>query len=116
MTQMKTRLSIFALALVALAATPTLGLARGSSSNSSFGNSSNNKKFKPPEHHETTIATVTADSITISEDKTKLTYPITKFVEVTIDGQKATAADLKPGMLVSVTKADQTRLSRITAT
>lgn len=109
---MKTRLSILSVALVASLALPSLAFAKGS--NSSFGGK--NAKIKAPEHHETTIATVTADQITVSQDKTKVTYSMSKFTEVTIDGQKATAADLKPGMLVSVTKADQTRLSRVTAT
>jgi TusA-related sulfurtransferase len=35
---------------------------------------------------------------------------------VTLNGQKAALADLKPGMIVSVTLSDPTRLSRIAAT
>ena len=74
------------------------------------------KKGRPPQHHETTIASATATSLTIKEDKTQRTFAISPFTEITVNGQKAGAADLKPGMFVSVTMTDATRLSRIAAT
>jgi hypothetical protein len=74
------------------------------------------KKAKPPEHHETVIASVTPSAVTITEDKTTKTFAITQFTEISVNGRKSTAADLKPGMLVSVTLTDPTRASRITAT
>ncbi|MDQ6765748.1 MAG: hypothetical protein M3Z22_06575 [Verrucomicrobiota bacterium] len=65
--------------------------------------------------HVTLITSVTADSITISEDKVPKTYTITPFTEITVRGQRAKITDLQPGMSVSVTLGDQTRLSRINA-
>ena len=72
-------------------------------------------KSTPPPVHTTTIATVTATSITINEDKTPRTFAISQFTEVTVNGARATVADLKPGMNVSITLKDPTSLSRITA-
>jgi hypothetical protein len=87
---------------------------RGGDSTSDF--STKPKKGKRPAHHETVITSATATSLTIKEDKTEKSFVISPFTEITVDGQKATAADLKPGMFVSVTFTDATRLSRITAT
>jgi hypothetical protein len=66
--------------------------------------------------HETVISSVTDSSIVIASDKVPKTYAVTQFTEVTLNGQKAALADLKPGMKVSVTMSDPTRLSRIAAT
>ena len=73
-------------------------------------------KSTPPPVHETKIASLTATSITINEDKTPRTFTISQFTEVTVNGQRATLADLKPGMNVSITLKDPTSLARITAT
>jgi hypothetical protein len=73
------------------------------------------RKATPPPIHETVISSVTPTAITIAEDKAPRTFTITQFVEVTVDGQRASVADLRPGMMVSVTLIDQSRLSRITA-
>jgi len=73
-------------------------------------------KPKAPQHHETVIGSVSASSITIKEDKTERTFAISPFTEITVNGSKAAAADLKPGMFVSVTLTDATRVSRIAAT
>lgn len=74
------------------------------------------KKAKPIEHHDTTITSVSADSIAIDEDKVPRSFKITQFTEVTLRGQKAAVADLKPGMMVSVTLgADPAVASRIAA-
>jgi hypothetical protein len=64
-----------------------------------------------------TIAAVTADSITIKEGQTTKTLGITQFTETTVNGRKATAAELKPGMTVNVTLGtDPTKAARINAT
>ncbi len=74
------------------------------------------KKAKALEHHDTVIASVAADSITIDQDKVPKSFKPTQFTEVTLRGQRATVADLKPGMLVSVTLgADASTASRIAA-
>jgi hypothetical protein len=74
------------------------------------------KKKKGPEYHDTVIASVTGNSIVITEDKTTRTFPITQFTEITVKGQRATLADLKPGMAVSVTLGtDGVSASRIAA-
>jgi hypothetical protein len=101
MKKLSISLSAFALLLVILIPFSTFG---------------KGKKATPPEHHETVIASVTANSITITEDKATKTFTVTQFTEVTVNGQRATLADLKPGMVVSVTLMDASRLSRITAT
>ncbi|MFL6590926.1 MAG: hypothetical protein ACJ8M4_12230 [Chthoniobacterales bacterium] len=76
------------------------------------------KKAAPPPPIQTpTIASVTAASVTVSEWKTTKTLGINQFTEITVNGQKATAAELKPGMAVSVSLAtDPTKASRIVAT
>ena len=98
----KTLLSVALAALVSL--TPGFVLAAGK------------RKYTPPPIHETKITSVSATSITISEDKNTKTLTINQFTEITLNGAKATAADLKPGMRVSITMRDATTLSRIAAT
>ena len=74
------------------------------------------KKAKAVEHYDTVIASVAADAITIDENKIPKSFKITQFTEVTLRGQRATVADLKPGMLVSVTMgSDRAIASRIAA-
>ena len=74
------------------------------------------KKPKEPQHHTTVISSVSADSITIAEDKVMRTFAITQFTEITVKGQRAKLADLQPGMAVSVTLGtDPTKLSRVSA-
>ena len=80
-----------------------------------------------PAHQETIIGSVTPTSITVTTQtlagngKTVLassskTYAISKFTEITVNGQKATAADLKPKMKVSVTMGmDPSQAARIVA-
>jgi hypothetical protein len=75
------------------------------------------KKPSPTPSQAPTIASVTGNSITVMEAKVSKTLTITQFTEITVNGQRATAAELKPGMIVSVTLGtDPTRASRITAT
>lgn len=80
-----------------------------------------------PTHHVTVISAVTASSITVETqvvadkggkvlDKTSRTYGVTNFTEITVNGQRATLADLKPKMKVSVTiGTDPTKAARIVA-
>ena len=71
---------------------------------------------KEPEYHDTVISSVTGNAITITQDKTPRTFPITQFTEITLKGQRATVADLQPGMGVSVTLGtDGVSASRIAA-
>lgn len=74
------------------------------------------KKKKGPEYHDTVIASVSAIAIVVNADKVTKTYPVTKFTEITVKGQRATIVDLKPGMAVSVTLGtDGVSASRIAA-
>jgi len=92
---------------VALCAVLSLTLAFGASK----------KKKEPPVVHVPTIASVTATSITVTEEKGAKTLGITQFTEITVNGQKATAAELKPGMAVTVALGtDPTKAARINAT
>ncbi len=74
------------------------------------------KKKAEPEQHGTVISSVTPTAITVTEGKTVKTFVISQFTEVNLNGQRATVADLKPGMTVNLTLADASRLSRINAT
>ena len=82
-----------------------------------FGASKKPKATPAPIIQTPTISAVTADSITIKEGQTSKTLGITQFTEITVNGRKATAAELKPGMTVNVTLGtDPTKASRINAT
>jgi hypothetical protein len=74
------------------------------------------KKKPIPEPHQTVITSATESSVTVKEDTVTKTLAISAVTEIKVNGQKATAADLKPGMIVSVTLTDPTRASRIIAT
>jgi hypothetical protein len=75
------------------------------------------KPSPPPQIQTPTIASVTPNSITVMEGKMAKTLLITQFTEINVNGQKATAADLKPGMTVSVAvSTDATKAARINAT
>ena len=74
------------------------------------------KKKAEPVQHGTIISSVTPTVITVTEGKVAKTFAITQFTEINVNGQKATVADLKPGMTVNLTLADPSRLSRIVAT
>jgi hypothetical protein len=74
-------------------------------------------KPKPrPTVQKTAIESVTATSVTVKEQTGMKTFTISSLTEVTVNGQRATIADLKPGMFVSVTLRDPTNASRIVAT
>jgi hypothetical protein len=77
---------------------------------------SKKKDWPPPLIKAPTIASVTATSITVMEGKITKTLGITQFTEITLNGQRATAADLRPGMIVSITLGtDPTKANRINA-
>jgi hypothetical protein len=74
------------------------------------------KKATPPQHKEPVISSVTGNAITVTEGKVTRAFKITQFTEINVNGQKATMADLKPGMTVNVTiGTDPTRASRVNA-
>jgi hypothetical protein len=72
------------------------------------------KEMPPPKAPVVTQASATA--VTVAEEKTTKTFAITQFTEIFVNGQRATAADLKPGMTVTVTIGmDPSKASRINA-
>src|SRR5690348_176240 len=73
------------------------------------------KKATPPPHHEPTITAVAGNTITVSDDKSAKTITLSSVTEITVNGQKATFADLKPGMTVSLTLSSPTQASRVAA-
>src|SRR5436190_13049980 len=82
-----------------------------------FAGSKKKKATPEPQHQAPVIASVTGNTITVSEEKTARTFIIAQFTEINVNGQRAAVADLKPGMTVSVTiGVDPTRASRINAT
>jgi hypothetical protein len=63
------------------------------------------------------ISNVTDNAITVSQQKTVRTFIVTQFTEITVNGQRASIADLKPGMTVNVTiGVDPAQVARIIAT
>ena len=75
------------------------------------------KKVPPPVIKAPTITSVTATSITVTEEKATKTLTINQFTEITVNGQKATVADLKPGMTVNLALGTDPKVaSRINAT
>jgi hypothetical protein len=66
---------------------------------------------------EPVITNVVPDAVTVSDDKGSKTYVVTQFTEISINGQRATVAELKPGMKTKVViGTDAAHASRITAT
>jgi hypothetical protein len=76
------------------------------------------KKVKPAPAatHEPVISAVAGNTITVTDDKSAKTITVSPLTEITLNGQKATFADLKPGMTVSLVLSGPTQASRITAT
>ena len=75
------------------------------------------KATPPPVSRSPVIASVTANAVTVTEEKATKTFTISQFTEINVNGQRATIADLKPGMIVSVTLGtDPSHASRINAT
>ena len=46
---------------------------------------------------------MSGNAITVSDNKITRTFVMTQFTEINVNGLRATAADLKPGMVVNVT-------------
>jgi len=83
---------------------------------SAFAGSRKKKATPPPQAQPTLISSVSGNAITVTDDKATKTFMITQFTEINVNGQRATVADLKPGMAVNVTIGmDPTRASRINA-
>jgi len=81
---------------------------------SAFAGSRKKKTIPPPQP--TLISNVSGNAITVSDDKITRTFVMTQFTEINVNGQRATVADLKPGMVVNVTiGTDPARASRINA-
>jgi hypothetical protein len=74
------------------------------------------KKKAAPEIHKITLVSATPSSVTIKEEAGTKTLSISSVTEVTVNGQKATIADLQPGMVVSLTLRDPANASKIAAT
>ena len=75
------------------------------------------KKATPaPTPHAIVISSISGNNITITDDTSTKTVTATQFTEIIVNGQKATFADLKPGMTVNLVLSSPTQASRITAT
>ena len=78
---------------------------------------SKKKPTPPPTVQAPTITVVTPGSVTVKDAQGTRTLAITQFTEINVNGRKATAAELKPGMTVNVTLGtDPSKASRINAT
>ena len=68
------------------------------------------------EQYDPVISNVTANSITVINQREARTFIVTPFTEINVNGQKGMIADLKSGMRVTVTIGmDPTRAGRIVA-
>src|SRR6266516_3264853 len=82
-----------------------------------FGKERKKKPTPVPAYHQPVISSLTGNAITVSDQNTTRTLTITQFTEITVNGQRASIADLKPGMTVSITIGmDPSRAARINAT
>ena len=82
-----------------------------------FGKGRKKKATPVPAYHQPAISSVTGNAITVSDKNTTRTLTITQFTEISVNGQRASIADLKPGMTVSITLGtDPSRAARINAT
>jgi hypothetical protein len=79
---------------------------------------SKKKKASPtPKYQPPVISSVTGNTITVTEERTTRAFTVNQFTETTVNGQRATLADLKPGMTVNVTIGmDPSQAGRINAT
>ena len=81
-----------------------------------FGGGKKKKATPTPAYHQPVISSVKANAITVSDEKATRAFTITQFTEINVNGQRANAADLKPGMTVNVTIGlDPSHASRINA-
>jgi hypothetical protein len=69
-----------------------------------------------PKYHPPVIANVMPNAVTVTDQNGTRTFIVTRFTEINLNGQRATIADLKPGMTATVTiGTDPTHASRINA-
>ena len=103
---MKSRLlGVVAILLAALATAPA------------FAGGKKRKSSPAPRYQAPFISSVTGNTITVTQEKVTRAFTITQFTEIRVNGQRATIADLKPGMTVSVTIGmDPSQASRVSAT
>ena len=102
---MRNRLLVVWILLAAIAIAPA------------FGKGRKQKSTPVPTYHQPAISSVTGNAITVSDKNTTRTLTITQFTEISVNGQRASIADLKPGMTVSITLGtDPSRAARINAT
>ncbi len=81
-----------------------------------FGKGRKKKATPAPAYHAPIISSVTGNAITVSDQQTTRTFTITQFTEINVNGQRATIADLKPGMTANVTIGmDPSHAGRINA-
>ncbi len=100
----KRLLVVVSVLLVALATPPA------------FAGGKKKKAFPAPKYQAPVISNVTGNTITVTEEKTTRAFTITQFTEVTVNGQRATIAALKPGMTVNVTiGVDPSQAARVNA-
>src|SRR5438477_2390715 len=69
-----------------------------------FAGSKKKKAAAAPPYQAPVIASVTGNTITVSEEKTARTFIITQFTEINVNGQRAAIADLKPGRQASLVR------------
>ena len=82
-----------------------------------FAGSKKKKASPTPKYQPPVISSVTGNTITVTEEKTTRAFTVNQFTEITVNGQRASIADLKPGMTVNVTiGVDPSQAGRITAT
>ena len=99
-----TRLLFIPIALLALAS-PATGLAKDT------------RKTKPRQSHATLITAVSPTSISVRQEKTEKTVPITPATEIYVRDTKTNVDALQTGMAVNITLAmDGASASRISAT
>jgi hypothetical protein len=82
-----------------------------------FAGSKKKKASPAPKYQPPVISSVTGNVITVTQEKMTRAFTVTRFSEITVNGQRATIADLKPGMTVTVTiGVDPSQASRVVAT
>ena len=81
-----------------------------------FGKGRKKKATPASAYHQSVISAVGTNAITMSDDKTTRTFTVSRFTEITVNGQAGTITDLKPGMKANVTiGTDPTQAARINA-
>ena len=81
-----------------------------------FAGSKKKKTTSAPASYQPVISSVKGNTISVSDAKTTRAFTITQFTEISVNGQRAAIADLKPGMTIDVTIGmDPTHAGRINA-